>query len=599
LETREQTPSLWHRLVEEKIGRRTLLKGLAAGTAAATTLAAPLDLRRSGQPGASFAVALQSAVAAGLEAPAQRPLANPRLLFQPIGPTVADELVLPEGYSYQVVAAWQDEIGNGQTVGYNHDWVGYYPIDLLEKGMDVQNVHLGFLPSDSSSEEGLLVINHEYVNPLFVAGYDGNDETAVLTPEMVALEQDAVGIAVIHIMRNAEGAWEIVPDAPENRRFTALTPMVLTGPAAEIDGGPEVIGTVANCSGGMTPWGTALSCEENFQDYPLEAPEGYGWDPEVYGKRHYGWVVEVDPFDPESTARKHTAMGRMRHENVAVRVSEDGTVVAYMGDDLADSCVYKFVAGKKLTDPADRAANLTILESGRLYVANFGRGEWILLDYDEQTDLQEAVDEEDNLLFTSQADVLADVRAAAIALGATPMDRPEDIEIHPLDGSVYIALTNNTRHGNFHGQIVRLMETGNDPAATTFGWSIFAVGGPQSGFSAPDNLIFDGEGNLWMVTDISSSSQNTGIFQFQGNNGLFFFRTEGPYAGVAYQFASGPIECEMTGPAWTPDGKTLFLSIQHPGELTEVADEPTSRWPNGGTDLPRPATVAITGFGAI
>jgi uncharacterized protein len=578
-----QSPSLWHRLVEEKIGRRTLLKGLAASSAVAATLAAPLELRRAAQ-------------AEAVHVPAQAPHANPRLLFQPIGPTVSDELVLPSGYSYQVVAAWEDALGGDLTVGFNHDWVGYYPIDLLEKGVDLKNVHLGFLPNDSSSDEGLLVINHEYVNPLYVSGYDENAEDAVKTEEMIALEQDAVGLSVIHIKRNAEGNWEIVPDAPENRRFTGVTPMVMTGPGAELDGGPEVIGTIANCSGGMTPWGTALSCEENFQDYPVEAPEGYGWDVETYSKRHYGWVVEVDPFDPASMARKHTALGRFRHENVAIRVGEDGTVVAYMGDDKADCCVYKFVADQKLTDIADRETNLTILESGNLYVANFASGEWILLDYDEQTALQEATDSDGNLLFASQADILADARAAAIALRATPMDRPEDIEIHPLDGSVYIALTNNSGHGNFHGQIVRLLESDNDPAAGTFEWNIFAVGGPQSGFSSPDNLIFDGEGNLWMVTDISTSSHNKGIYKFQGNNGLFFFRTEGPYAGIAYQFASGPIQCELTGPAWTPDGKTLFLSIQHPGELTEALEEPTSRWPNGGDDKPRPATVAITGF---
>jgi uncharacterized protein len=585
MQNTNQSPSLWHRLVEEKIGRRTLLKGLAASSAAAATLTAPLELRRAAQ-------------AEVVHAPAQAPHANPRLLFQPIGPTVSDELALPPGYSYQVVAAWEDALGGDLTVGFNHDWVGYYPIDLLEKGIDLRNVHLGFVPSDSSSDEGLLVINHEYVNPLYVSGYDENAEDALKTAEMIALEQDAVGMSVIHIKRNTEGNWEIVQDAPENRRFTGVTPMVMTGLAAELDGGPEVIGTIANCSGGMTPWGTALSCEENFQDYPVEAPEGYGWDAETYSKRHYGWVVEVDPFNPASTARKHTALGRFRHENVAIRVGEDGTVVAYMGDDKSDCCVYKFVADQKLTDIADRENNLKILEDGKLYVANFASGEWILLDYDEQTALQEAADEDGNLLFASQADVLADARAAAIALRATPMDRPEDIEIHPLDGSVYIALTNNSGHGNFHGQIVRLLEAGDDPAASTFAWSIFAVGGPQSGFSSPDNLIFDGEGNLWMVTDISTSSHNKGIYKFQGNNGLFFFRTQGPYAGVAYQFASGPIQCELTGPAWTPDGKTLFLSIQHPGELTEVLEESTSRWPNGGDDKPRPATVAITGFPA-
>ncbi len=299
MQNTNQSPSLWHRLVEEKLGRRSLLKGSAASSVVAVSLAAPLELRSAAQ-------------AAELQAPSKAPRANPRLLFAPIGPTTEDALVLPEGYSYQVVAAWEDSMGSDLTVGFNHDWVGYYPIDLLEVGIDLKNGHKGFLPSDSSSDEGLLVINHEYVNPLYVSGYDENAEDAVKTPEMVAIEQESIGISVIHVARNAEGALEIVPDAPENRRLTGTTPMILTGPAAEIDGGPEVMGTVANCSGGVTPWGTALSCEENFADYAVEAPEGYGWDAEIYSKRHYGWVVEVDPFDPASTARKHTAMGRQR-----------------------------------------------------------------------------------------------------------------------------------------------------------------------------------------------------------------------------------------------------------------------------------------------
>jgi secreted PhoX family phosphatase len=525
---------------------------------------------------------------AGVEA---APLANPRTMFAPIGPSTEDDIILPQGYQYHMVAPWGMEFGDGQTVGFNHDWVGYYPIDLLDTGADLANIHTGFLPADASSTEGLLVINHEYTNPLFVGDYSGEGPK---TPEQIAAEQDAVGLSVLHVMQDADGAWGVVADALENRRITALTPCLLTGPAADIDGGPEAVGTLANCSGGMTPWGTALSCEENFQDYPVEAPNGYGWDPEVYGKRHYGWVVEVDPFDPASTPRKHTAMGRFRHENVAIAVGEDGTVVAYEGDDRNDSCVYKFVADKKLT--GDRAEDMTILESGKLYVGDFGNGRWILLDYDSQERLQAAEDSDGNPLFASQADVLADVRAASMALGATPMDRPEDIEVHPLDGSVYIALTNNTGHGNFHGQIVRLVETDNNYASETFDWSIFATGGPQSGFSSPDNLIFDGEGNLWMVTDISTSRHNKGIYAFHGNNALFFFHTEGPLAGYAYQFASGPVHSEMTGPTWTPDGKTLFLSVQHPGEESPSLDELTSHWPDGGDAVPRPATVAITGF---
>jgi uncharacterized protein len=572
--------SLWHRLVTAKIERRRLLKGLAVASTAASIATTPLQLRT-----ALSILDTNTASAA--------PLANPRLIFSPIGPISSDELVLPTGYEYQVVAPWGLEIGNGQKIGFNHDWVGFYPIDLLERGADLKSIHNGFLHADLSSSEGLLVINHEYVHPLFVSNHGGEEPKSA---EQIATEQEAVGMSIVRIKIGDDGKWGVVADAPENRRLTALTPMQLTGPAAELDSGPTAIGTVGNCSGGMTPWGTALSCEENFQDYAAPLPDGYAWDAEVYGKRHYGYVVEVDPFTPDSTPRKHTALGRMRHENVAIAVGKDGTVVAYMGDDKADSCVYKFVADAKLTDLADREANLKILESGKLYVADFGNGKWLLLDYAEQETLQKAVNADKKPLFTAQADVLADARAAALAVRGTPVDRPEDIEINPIDGSVFIALTNNTGHGNFHGQIVRLQETDNDPAALTFDWSIFAVGGPQSGFSSPDNLIFDGEGNLWMVTDISTSRHNKGIYKFHGNNGLFFFRTSGPHAGIAYQFASGPTECELTGPAWTPDGKTLFLSIQHPGELSEALDKLTSHWPDGGDALPRPATVAITGF---
>ncbi len=569
--------SLWHRLVNGKLDRRNLLKGMAISAGAVAAASTPLELRNG-------AVDLTTAAAA--------PLANPRLIFSPIGTSTADELVLPAGYSYQVVAPWGMELGNGQTVGFNHDWVGFYPVDLLETGMDMSAGYNGFLPQNASSEEGILVINHEYVNPMFVSevAEDATEKTA----EQIAFEQAAVGMSVLHIKKDADGMWALVEGSANTRRIDATTPMTLTGPAAAIDGGPEVIGTLANCSGGTTPWGTALSCEENVQDYPVAAPAGYGWDETVYSKQHYGWVVEVDPFDATATPRKHTAMGRFRHENVAVTVSSDNTVVAYMGDDRADSCVYKFVADKKLS--GDRAADMSILESGKLYVADFANGAWILLDYDTQEALQKAVDSKEEPLFTSQVDVLANARTAAITLRATPVDRPEDIEVNPIDGSVFVALTNSTGHGNFHGQIVRLFETDSNPASETFEWTIFAVGGPQSGFGSPDNLIFDAEGNLWMVTDISSSRLNKGIYKFQGNNGLFFFRTDGPFAGIAYQFASGPVECEMTGPAWTPDGKTLFLSIQHPGEESASLEELSSHWPNGGTEWPRPATVAITGF---
>ncbi len=575
--------SLWHDLLEARINRRMLFKGAAVAGVAGAVSALPINLRTAeaeSQEKGAEAVAEQAA----------------RLPFEPIQPGAEDDIVLPKGFKYDLIAAWGDDIG-GAEFGYNADWTGFYPIDLLEKGFDLKRVNAGFLPTGVSSVDGILVVNHEYPNPLFQSGgtYKGG---ASKTTRTLINEKKAVGMSVIRVQRGKDGKWAMVAGDQYNRRIDATTPCVLTGPAAELDGGPNVVGSLANCSGGQTPWGTALSCEENFQDYPVKAPAGYGWEAKTYGKRHYGWVVEVDPFDPKSTPRKHTAMGRFRHENVAIRVAADGTVVAYMGDDKADSCVYKFVADKKLTDPKDRAGNLSILESGKLYAADFATGTWKLLDYDSQTALKEAKDSKGQLLFKSQAEVLADARAAALALKATPMDRPEDIEIHPKDGSVYIALTNNTGHGNFHGQIVRLVEADNNPAAENFDWSIFAVGGPQSGFSSPDNMVFDDDGNLWMVTDVSSSRLNKGIYKFMGNNAMFMFRTEGPDAGVAYRFATGPVECEMTGPTWTPDGSTLFLSVQHPGEESPSLDELTSHWPDGGDKWPRPAVVAITGFKA-
>ncbi len=562
--------SLWHDLLERKIGRRSLMSGAAAGAVA-------------------LPIQLQNAEIAEVNA-AAHPQAQ-TLPFTPIKPSTADDLVLPRGYRYNVIAHWGSDIGGGQIMGFNHDWNGFYPMDMLKKGADLKAVHKGFLGANLSSSDGLLVTNHEYVNPLFVSGYSGS---GAKTPEQLAAEEAAVGLSVLHIKRDAAGRWSYVLDEQYNRSITARTPMRLTGPAASIDGGPEAIGTLGNCSGGQTPWGTALSCEENFQDYPAAPPVGYGWDAAIYGKRHYGWVVEVDPFDKNSVPRKHTALGRFRHENVAIRVGDDGTVVAYMGDDKADSCVYKFVADRKYT--GNRAEDLLILESGKLYAADFANGKWLLLDYDSQKALQSAKDATGAPLFASQVDVLADARAAALALAATHVDRPEDLEINPRDGSVFIALTNNTGHGNFHGQIVRLAEQDSNPAAAAFSWSVFATGGPQSGFSSPDNLVFDGQGNLWMVTDISSSRLGKGIYSFQGNNALFYFRTSGPNAGMAYQFASGPAQCEMTGLAWTPDGRTLFLSVQHPGEESKSLNELGSHWPLGGNEWPRPAVVAITGF---
>lgn len=501
--------------------------------------------------------------------------------FQAIRPSTADDLVLPPGYRYNPVRIYGDEIAPGVPFGYNADHIGYFPIDWLEGGQ--------------SSADGILCVNHEYNNPLLQYGYQGG----VKLQEHINLEKRTNGISVFRVQRQPNGAWGFAQDG-RNRSINSLTICRLTGPVAGtpgVKGATEVIGTAGNCSGGVTPWGTVLSCEENVDEYGLPVtPGGFGAGWDNYVKEHQGWVVEVDPYNPDDVARKHTAMGKFRHENVALRLSKSNHVVAYMGDDAQDSCVYKFVSDGTY-DPANRAANMRLLESGKLYAADYQNGKWLLVDYNAQQKLKDAKKSDGTPLFTSQADVLMDAKAAALAIRATPVDRPEDIEVHPLTGHVYIALTNNARHGNFHGQIIRMVEANNDPEAMTFDWDFLAVGGPQSGFSSPDNLVFDPYGNLWMVTDISSSRVASGIYAFQGNNAMFFFNTDGPNVGKAVQFASGPVHCELTGPAWTPDGRTMFLSIQHPGEESPALDKLTSHWPNLlGDPMPRPGVVAITGF---
>ncbi|GAA0520965.1 PhoX family protein [Deinococcus depolymerans] len=550
--------SFWHRLLDTRLTRRAAL-GSAAATAAAVSL--PLNIAEA---------AANNGGPTTVDARQAKPQTNAP--FRPVPVTGADALTLPAGYRYQVLAPWGEKFTNdGREIGFNHDYVGYFPIDMLEGGQ--------------SSTDALLTINHEYVNALFVGG-----DTKERTPAQVRAEMEAVGVSVVRVRREG-GEWKVVPDA-RNRRIDALTDIELTGPVrgtAPVKGATMVKGTVGNCSGGQTPWGTLLTCEENVDGYTK------AWAGSGYEAMHQGWVTEIDPFDPKWTPRKRTAMGRFRHENVALTVAPDGRVVGYMGDDMQDACVYKFVSRGRY-NPADRAANLRLLEDGDLYVANFGNGSWVLLDYDRNPKLRDAKGADGKTLFASQADVLADARASALAVGGTPVDRPEDIEIHPRTGEVYVSLTNNSKHGNYFGQIIKFREAKDDWTATTFLWEVFAVGGPQSGFASPDNLVFDPYGNLWMVTDNSDLSTNP-IKEFHGNNAMFFFATEGPNAGKAQRFAIGPVDAEMTGPVWSPDGRTLFLSIQHPGEDSESLDKLRSNFAaKPGSRVPRPTLVAIEGF---
>ena len=498
------------------------------------------------------------------------------LNFTPIKPSDKDDIVLPKGYKYDVVAAYGDVINEkGDTFGFNCDFTEYFPIE-------------------GSSNRGLLWVNHEYSSDLFVqgkpAGLDGK-----YTPDQIKQMLYVQGGSIIEVVGDKKGGWKMDATSKYARRVSGLTKFKLTGPASGL--ASEVTGTFANCSGGKTLWNTVLSAEENYEETAKDA----GLDP-----THYGYIIEVDPFDVDDktfAVRKHTALGRFNHENAAMGIAKSGQVVVYMGDDKKDACVYKYVSNGTF-DKSKGKENSALLTDGKLYVANMGSGTWVELSIKNVTEAaakaknQAALDK-----FKTQADVSVYTHEAALLVGGTKTDRPEDVEINPIDGAIYIAHTNNDSHGNFHGHITRFIEEGNDLGSEKFDFEIFAAGGKQSGFSAPDNLTFDTHGNLWTVTDISSSKLNGGIYKHFKNNGLFVIPTI-PYknvkedeVGEAFQFASAPLEAEMTGPCFTPDETTLFLAVQHPGENTEDVKNPTSMWPHRkGDTMPRPSVVAITGF---
>ncbi len=532
------------------INRRAFLTYLGTGTYAlmrsTSSLAAAFPLSRAGKASA-------------------RP-------FHPIDPSKADDLLLPTGYRYDVLASYGDALGTTgprgkESFGYDNDFIAYFPIDALSGG---KNPH-----------HGLLWVNHEFFNPLFVSGIEREKTRSA---DQVRAERQTVGGSILEVSIE-KGKWVHRPGSRYTKRLTADYPeLKVSGPVSSLH--PVMVGTLAGCSGGRTPWFTALSCEENFHLYNgmlnWAATEGM-----AINEDHFGWVIEVDPFG-ELPPTKHSALGKFAHENAAVRVGRSGRLAIYMGDDERDQYLYKFISSDTLKSKTTRADKSALLSKGTLYAADFGQGKWLPLDLARNEKLKSAG-------FKTQAEVLMRTREAAKAAGATPIDRPEDCEVHPLDGSVYVALTNNSSHGNFFGQIIRLVEEADDSESEKFRYEIFLAGGPQSGLSCPDNLAFDKAGNLWVGCDIPSKELNKGAYASFGNNGLFMVPTKGAHAGDAFQFASGPVDSELTGPWFNENEDTLFISVQHPGETTTDLKRPTSRWP-GNQAVPRPSVVAIRGF---
>jgi secreted PhoX family phosphatase len=324
----------------------------------------------------------------------------------------------------------------------------------------------------------------------------------------------------------------------------------------------------------------------------------------------FGWVVEIDPYDAQSTPVKHTALGRMAHEGATVIVAKDGRPVVYMGDDARFEYLYKFVAAGRV-DPQNRRANLGLLDSGTLSVARFrddGTGEWLPLVHG-----QGALTETNG--FRSPAEVVIGARRAADLVGATKMDRPEDVEPNWKTGKVYAVMTGNEnrkpeqvdkanpRAGVKFGHIIELVEDGGDHTAARFRWEMFILAGDPKNtshqasyqgrtdvdpFGMPDNLAFDDAGRMWVATDGNDDTLGP-------NDGVWVVETEGPERGRARQFLSGPMGAEICGPAFTPDNRTLFVAIQHPGLTDGATDaQPGSRFPDYRPDMPpRPSLIAV------
>ncbi|MEO0564073.1 MAG: alkaline phosphatase PhoX [Chloroflexota bacterium] len=410
----------WKELVQAKMSRRGFLRGVGVGAAAAATTGA-VGGTVAASPG-SIAAAATAVANAKVAGAAQVSSAIP---FTPIDTDATDDISLPEGFSYQVVIKREDTFTpDGRIYGDNNDWMGWFPIDALEGGM--------------STTEGILAVNNEYFNSLFVANYTGGEKTA----DQVAAEKASVGVSHVHVRREGD-EWVVVSDSELARRWDGTDPVEFGGPVAEEMGISEVIGTLANCSGGNTPWFTNLSCEENYQNYYGEDSQAgssrYQWkevdnaDGQI--PEHYGWVVETDPYT--GRAVKRTAMGRFRHENVAIAIGASGKVVAYMGDDARNRPTYKFISNGTF-DPNNREANADLLRDGTLYAADFGSAEWIPVVWEGNEDLLGDPEQVDGYEIGSLGDVLTYASPCALALGATPTDRPEDIEVHPGTGDTYI-----------------------------------------------------------------------------------------------------------------------------------------------------------------
>lgn len=627
----KQTDSEFSQLVEKALSRRQFLRNAGLAGLGVFFMASPL----------SQAMAESASTTAAPTTEVAKASISTLMGFKAIPISTADTVVVPEGYKYDVLASWGDPLFPDAPA---FDPAGKTPASAQEKQFGDNNDGLTFFPLDEN--RGVLAVNHEYVNPELMFAHQGKEMTA----DDVKTAQAAHGVSIIEVVKQ-DGRWVLDKSGKLNRRITATTPMNLTGPAAGHSlmktsadaSGTKVLGTMNNCANGHTPWGTYLTCEENFNNYfgtadaafkPNELMERYGI--ELEEKRYqwnkfderfdiakhpnemnrFGWVVEIDPMDAASTPKKHTALGHIKHENAALVVNSDGRVVVYMGDDERGEYIYKFVStGKYQAD--DKAANTKLLDEGTLYVAKFssannelkGKGEWLELVHSKN-----GLTAENG--FADQGEVLIKTRQAATRVGGTTMDRPEWVAVHPSNNTVFCTLTNNKNRGkkdnqpidgvnpraeNPYGHIVRWLPASGDHAATSFDWDLFMLAGnptvhknglmagsaninAENMFNSPDGVGFDQAGRLWIQTD--GNYKNEKDFAGMGNNQML---CADPITGEIRRFLTGPIACEVTGLTFTPDYNAMFVCIQHPGE-----DLFPSHFPAGGDSKPRSSVLVIT-----
>ncbi|MDB5416355.1 MAG: dTDP-glucose 4,6-dehydratase [Rubritepida sp.] len=632
------------------------LEDIGSNPAPRATIGEIIEARFSRRGTLLSALALAATGTDALAQGAPREGGPSTLTFPELRHQLAQTDAVAQGHKTHVVIRWGDPVlpdapafdprnltaaAQAMQFGYNNDFIAVLP---PQRGAPI-------------ADRALLWANHEYTNTnlMFPGMGTNNQARARVTAGQAEAELMAHGGSIVEIER-VDGNWRPAAAPRLNRRITGATPMTLSGPAAghprmrtSADAaGTRVLGMLNNCAGGTTPWGTVLTCEENFNNYfggelsdttqteshrryGIVATPGYGWyrhmarfdrAQEPNEANRFGWVVEIDPYDPTSTPIKRTALGRFKHEGATHAIAPDGRVVVYMGDDERFDYVYRFVTARPW-DAQNPAANRDLLDEGTLSVAKFetdGSMRWLPLVHG-QGPLTAANG------FASQADVLIETRRASDLLQATPMDRPEDVETNPTTGVVYVMLTNNTsrtdarvdaanpRPANKHGHVLEIIPPGPDNrrehAADIMRWGLFLRAGKpgldagaeyhlatssEGWLSCPDNCTFDSKGRIWIATDGAPGAAGVA-------DGIYAADTTGPGRALTRLFYQAPTGAEVCGPLMLPDDSALFIAIQHPGEDSgSTFESPSTRWPDFVDGMPpRPSVVVITktGGGAV